>query len=375
MIPLHRAIYEKKEQEYLLSALENNTGQASFCALCRSWLKDYGNMETMMTTSCSTALDLAAVLISGKPGDEVIMPSFTFASTANAFVRQGMVPVFVDIRPDTMNLDEQKIEAAVTEKTIAVVPMHYAGVACEMDTILEVAKKHHLAVVEDAAQALGAFYKEKPLGTIGDFGCISFHETKNFSMGEGGALFIKDTELFEKAEILAECGTSRSRMKKGLTDRYTWMEAGASCLPSELACTFLYPQLLQAGEITKNRRITWEFYANSLREWEEKEYIRLPKIPKGCMHNSHIFYVRTNDRESRDSLLSFLREKGIMAAFHYIPLHSSTAGMKYGRFHGKDEYTTKESECLLRLPLYYGMQEKEKALVVEAVEHWLKKGR
>lgn len=374
MIPLHRAIYEKKEQEYLLSALENKTGQASFCALCRSWLKDYGNMETMMTTSCSTALDLAAALISGKPGDEVIMPSFTFASTANAFVRQGMVPVFVDIRPDTMNLDEQKIEAAVTEKTIAVVPMHYAGVACEMDTILEVAKKHHLAVVEDAAQALGAFYKEKPLGTIGDFGCISFHETKNFSMGEGGALFIKDTELFEKAEILAECGTSRSRMKKGLTDRYTWMEAGASCLPSELACTFLYPQLLRAEEMTKDRLSTWSFYQEMLQPWEEK--IRLPKVPEGCRHNAHIFYLRTDNKESRDSLLAHLREKGIMAAFHYIPLHSSPAGKKYGRFHGADEFTTKESECLLRLPLYFGMAEEEKQQVAEAVITWLrKKGR
>lgn len=375
MIPLHRTPYEKKEQEYLLSAMENRTGQTSFCALCEGFLKEYSKENVRMTSSCSTALDLAATLLQGKPGDEVILPSFTFASTANAFIHRNMVPVFADIRPDTMNLDEKKIEAAITEKTIAIVPMHYAGVACEMDTILTVAKEHKLAVVEDAAQAMHAFYKEIPLGSLGEYGCVSFHETKNFSMGEGGALFVRDTEKFEQAEILAECGTSRSRMRRGLTDRYTWMEAGASCLPSELACTFLFPQLLRAEEITKDRLATWYFYENVFREWEEKERIRLPKVTEGCKHNAHIFYLHTKDKDSRDSLLSYLREKGIMAAFHYVPLHSSPAGKKYGRFSGTDEFTTKESESLLRLPLYFGMKEEEKQQVADAVITWLRKGR
>lgn len=376
MIPLHKVPYEKREQEYLMSAMEHRTGQASFCALCEEWLKEYSGENVQMTSSCSTALDMAAALLQGKPGDEVILPSFTFASTANAFIRQGMVPVFVDIRPDTMNLNEKKIEAAITEKTIAVVPMHYAGVACEMDTILAIAKEYNLVVVEDAAQAVNAFYKEKPLGSFGDFGCISFHETKNFSMGEGGALFVRNDDVFERAEIYAECGTSRSLMRKGLANSYTWMEEGASCLPSELACTFLYPQLLKAEEMTKNRLATWNFYKEVLQPWEDSERISLPKVPVGCKHNAHIFYLRTENKEARDSLLSYLRENDIMAAFHYIPLHSSPAGRKYGRFHGPDEATTKESECLLRLPLYFGMQEAEKQRVAEAVITWLrKKGR
>lgn len=373
MIPLHRAPYEKKEQEYLMSAMASRTGQTSFCALCEEWLQKYSDRNVMMTSSCSTALDMAAALLFGRPGDEVILPSFTFASTANAFIRQGMVPVFVDIRPDTMNLDEKKLEAAITDKTVAIVPMHYAGVACEMDTISEIAKEYHLAVIEDAAQAMCASYKEKALGSFGELGCVSFHETKNFSMGEGGALFAADGNVFERAEIMAECGTSRRLMKKGLVSQYTWMEKGASCLPSELSCMFLYPQLEQAWEITKDRLKTWEFYRNSLKIWEDAEQIKLPHVPAECKHNGHIFYLRMREKADRDSLLSYLREQGIMAAFHYIPLHSSPAGRKYGRFHGEDEFTTKESECLLRLPLYYGMYEEEKLLVVETVEHWLKK--
>lgn len=373
MIPLHRPLYENKEQEYLLSAMEKRTGQTSFCGLCESWLKRYSKENVRMTNSCSTALDMAAALLNGKRGDEVILPSFTFASTANAFIRRGMVPVFVDIRPDTMNLDETKIEAAITDRTVAIVPMHYAGVACEMDTILAIAKEHKLAVIEDAAQAICAYYREKPLGSMGDFGCVSFHETKNLSMGEGGALFVSDDTVFDRAEIWAECGTSRSRMRKGLADSYTWLEEGASCLPSELACAFLLPQLLQADEVIKDRITTWEFYERVLKPCEEKEYIRLPKVPDGCKHNAHIFYLRTRDKASRDSLLTYLRENKIMAAFHYIPLHSSPAGIKYGRFCGRDDFTTRESECLIRLPLYYGMQEAERLHVAETVVTWLKK--
>ena len=373
MIPLHRAPYEKKEQEYMLSAMAKRTGQTSFCVLCRDFLAEYTGRNTIMTTSCSTALDMAAALLMGRPGDEVILPSFTFASTANAFIRQGMVPVFVDIRPDTMNLDEKKIEAAITDRTIAVVPMHYAGVACEMDTILTVAQEYGLAVIEDAAQALYASYKGKPLGSFGGFGCVSFHETKNFSMGEGGALFIREEEKYSQAEIIAECGTSRSLQRRGLTDWYTWMEKGASCLPSELACMFLYPQLTQAEDITSDRVKSWNFYREALQSWENKGRIKLPAVPDGCEHNGHIFYVRAENKEHRDSLLSYLRGCGIMAAFHYIPLHSAPAGKKYGRFHGTDEVTTKESECLIRLPLYYGMSTEEKTRVVEAVETWLRK--
>jgi len=373
MIPLHRPPYEKREQEYFMSAMAHRTGQTSFCTLCEKWMGEYGSSNVKMTSSCSTALDMAAALLNGKPGDEVILPSFTFASTANAFVRQGMVPVFVDIRPDTMNLDEKRIEEAITEKTVAVVPMHYAGVACEMNRILEIAEEYKLAVIEDAAQAMHAFYDGKPLGTLGNFGCISFHETKNFSMGEGGALFVREDGVFEQAEIIAECGTSRSRMRKGLTNCYTWMEAGASCLPAEPACLFLYPQLLAAEKITKNRLETWNYYAEVLRPWAEKGHICLPEVPDNCIHNAHIFYIKTKDKTARDSLLAYLREQGIMAAFHYIPLHSSPAGKKFGRFSGEDRFTTGESERLLRLPLYYEMTQEEKQQVADAVITWLKK--
>ncbi len=374
MIPLHRPIYESCELEYLESAMAHRTGQTSFCTLATEWLKKQSGVKTMLMNSCTTALDLAVRLLHGKPGEEVILPSFTFSSTANAVVRQGLTPVFVDIRKDTMNLDEKKLEAAITEKTIAVLPMHYAGISCEMDTILAIAGEHKLAVIEDAAQGMLASYKGRALGTLGDYGCISFHETKNFSMGEGGALYLNNTAYLEEAEVFAECGTSRSRFRRGETNEYTWVEAGESCLPSELACMFLYPQLLRAEEITKDRIRTWNYYKESFRELMEQERLVLPVVPEGCNHNGHIFYVRTNSKAERDALLSFLRERGIMAAFHYIPLHSSVAGKKYGRFHGVDEVTTTESERLLRLPLYYGMKQEEKEQVVEAVHDWFQKG-
>lgn len=373
MIPLHRPIYENIEQDYVESAMANRAGQTSFCALAGGWLKERTGTNTLMTTSCTTALDLAAVLLHGKPGDEVILPSFTFSSTANAFIKRGMMPVFVDIRRDTMNLDENKIEAAITDRTVAVVPMHYAGVGCEMDTILSIAGEHGLAVVEDAAQALMSTYKGKPLGSFGDFGCISFHETKNFSMGEGGCLLINKEASLEEAETYAECGTSRSKFRRGEVAEYTWMSEGDSCAPSELACMFLYPQLLQAEKITEDRIKTWNFYEEQFRELSQAERMILPTVPPGCVHNGHIFYIRVADRRERDKLLAFLREQGIMAAFHYVPLHTSLAGKKYGRFHGRDEVTTKESERLLRLPLYYGMKQEEKEQVVETVRAWFRK--
>ena len=370
MIPLHRPIYAKKEQEYLKSAMDATPGQTSFCALCEQWLSDYMGVAGMMTTSCSTSLDMAAELLHAKPGDEVIMPSFTFSSTANAFVRQGLVPVFVDIRPDTLNLDEKKIEEAVTDRTVAIVPVHYAGVACEMDRIQQIARYHKLAVIEDAAQGLVSCYKGRPLGSFGDFSCVSFHETKNFSMGEGGALFVRNPERFEEAEILADCGTDRKKVRRKEATEYTWIGKGASCIPSELATMFLYPQLLDAGKITEHRLETWQFYADSFRGLAERERLILPAIPSDCKHNGHIFAIRLQDKEERDALMRYLNERGIMAAFHYIPLHSSKAGRFFGRFHGEDIFTTKESERLLRLPLYFGMTQEERERVVTAVHDW-----
>lgn len=370
MIPLHRPIYQTKEQEYIQSAMALKTGQTSFCALCEKWLADYMKIPAMMTTSCSTSLDLAAALLHAKPGDEVILPSFTFASTANAFVRQGLVPVFVDVRNDTLNLDEKKIEAAITNRTVAIVPVHYAGISCEMDTIQQIAKQYHLAVIEDAAQGLGASYKGKPLGSMGDFSGVSFHETKNFSMGEGGALFVKDHPRFMEAEIMADCGTDRKKVRRKETIEYTWIEKGASCVPADIACMFLYPQLHRAEEITNNRLKTWNFYYEKLKEQDDKERIVLPTVPKECEHNGHIFAIRLKDKEERNAMMHYLNEKGIMAAFHYIPLHSAKAGRVYGRFHGEDVVTTIESERLLRLPLYYGMTNEEIEQVVETVLAW-----
>ena len=373
MIPLHRPIYHQKEQEFIKSAMEYKSGQTSFCALCEEWLTDYMHMPSLMTTSCSTSLDLAAELIHAKPGDEVIMPSFTFASTANAFVRQGLVPVFVDVRKDTMNLDERKIEAAITNRTVAIVPVHYAGVACEMDAIGQIAKGYHLSVIEDAAQGICAYYKGEPLGSFGDYSCISFHETKNFSMGEGGALFVKDEQKFAEAEIMADCGTDRKKVRRKEATEYSWILKGASCIPSDLSCMFLYPQLKEAQEITKNRLATWNYYQHALKDLEKKEWMRLPVVPKECEHNGHIFAIRLENRAERDGLMRYLQELGIQAAFHYIPLHSAKAGRQFGRFSGVDEVTTTESERLLRLPLYYGMTEEEKGKVIEAIYTWFSK--
>lgn len=373
MIPLHRPIYHQKEQEFIKSAMEYKSGQTSFCALCEEWLTDYMHMPSLMTTSCSTSLDLAAELIHAKPGDEVIMPSFTFASTANAFVRQGLVPVFVDVRKDTMNLDERKIEAAITNRTVAIVPVHYAGVACEMDAIGQIAKGYHLSVIEDAAQGIYAYYKGEPLGSFGDYSCISFHETKNFSMGEGGALFVKDEQKFAEAEIVADCGTDRKKVRRKEAAEYSWIAKGASCIPSELSCMFLYPQLKEAQEITKSHLATWNYYERALKDLEKKEWMRLPVVPKECEHNGHIFAIRLENRAERDGLMRYLQELGIQAAFHYIPLHSAKAGRQFGRFSGVDEVTTAESERLLRLPLYYGMTEEEKGKVIDAIYTWFSK--
>ena len=326
-----------------------------------------GTAKCLLTTSCTHATELAALLVDIKPGDEVIMPSYTFVSTANAFVLRGATVVFVDVRPDTMNIDEKKIEDAVTERTRAIVPVHYAGVGCEMDTIMDIAKRHGLVVIEDAAQGIKADYKGKPLGSIGDYGCFSFHETKNLSMGEGGALLIRDEANIEKAEIFREKGTDRSRFFRGQVDKYRWQDYGSSYLPSDMNAAYLYAQLEMVEEITQARLGRWKQYWEMLSPLAEDGRIELPYIPEHCTHNAHMFYIKTKDMEERSHLIAYLKEKEIMSVFHYVPLHSAPAGKKYGRFHGEDIYTTKESERLLRLPLFYSLKAEQAEYIAEQV--------
>lgn len=309
----------------------------------------------MLTTSCTHATEMAAILSDIEPDDEVIMPSYTFVSTANAFTLRGARIVFVDIRPDTMNIDEKLIESAITEKTKAIVVVHYAGVSCEMDTIMDIAKRHNLCVIEDAAQGMMSTYKGKPLGTIGDYGCYSFHETKNYSMGEGGALLVKNKNNIQQAEIIREKGTNRSQYFRGEIDKYTWMSTGSSYLPSELNAAYLWAQLEAAQKIYDDRMNSWNSYYALLSDLEKKGYIELPGVPEECKHNAHMFYIKVRDLEERTQLIEYLKRENIYAVFHYIPLHSSPAGKELGQFHGEDKYTTKESERLLRLPLYYGL--------------------
>ena len=344
-------------------------GDGKYTKLCNQWLKDTtGAAGALLTTSCTHATEMAALLCDIRPGDEVIMPSYTFVSTADAFVLRGATVVFVDIRPDTMNIDEAMIEDAITERTKAIVPVHYAGVSCEMDTIMDIAKKHDLFVIEDAAQGVMSKYKGRALGTIGDIGCYSFHETKNYSMGEGGAILLRDPDMIETAEIIREKGTNRSKFFRGQIDKYTWVEAGSSYLPSELNAAYLYAQLLKAEEINNDRMRSWNRYYQAFKGLEENGLVSLPYIPEGCEHNAHMFYMKAKDLEERTRLIAHLKEQGVLAVFHYIPLHSAPAGKKYGRFHGQDVYTTSESERLVRLPLYYGLKEKDQETVIQAVK-------
>ena len=346
------------EFKYMHEAVENHKicGDGPFTKKCNEWLENRFNANrVMLTTSGSTALDMAALLCGIKPGDEVILPSFTFSSTANSFVLAGATLVFVDIRPDTMNIDETKIEAAITEKTKVICPVHYAGVACEMDTIMDIAKRHNLKVVEDAAQGVLASYKGKALGTIGDFGAYSFHETKNYSMGEGGALLIRDKKDVEEAEIIREKGTNRSKFFRGQIDKYTWVNYGSSYLPSDMNAAYLYAQLEIADEINEARLACWNRYYEQLLPLKKAGKIDLPTVPEGCVHNAHMFYIKARDLEQRTRFISYMKENGVLTVFHYIPLHTSPAGQKFGRFHGEDRYTTRESERLVRLPMYYGL--------------------
>lgn len=344
------------EMDNIKKAIESMhiCGDGAFTKKCSEYLEKLtGTSKCLLTTSCTHALEMAALLCDIKEGDEVIMPSYTFVSTADAFVLRGATPVFVDIRPDTMNIDETLIEAAITEKTKAIAVVHYAGVACEMDVIMDIARRHHLKVVEDAAQAIMCTYKGKALGTIGDFGCFSFHETKNFSMGEGGAILIRDPEYIEKAEILREKGTDRSKYYRGQVDKYRWQNFGSSYLPSDINAAYLYSQFEVAETINQARLDRFHQYYELLTPLMEAGKIELPVVPEGCEQNGHMFYIKTKDMEERTALIDFLKENDIMAVFHYIPLHTAPAGMKFGRFHGMDRYTTKESERLLRLPMFY----------------------
>lgn len=372
MIQFNIPPYVGKELEYVKETMEKNRkicGDGPFTKKCNEWMEKKFNVEkALLTTSCTHAMEMTAILADIKEGDEVIAPSFTFVSTVNPFVLRGAKIVFVDINPKTMNIDENLIEDAITEKTRAVLPVHYAGVACNMDKIMEIAKKYNLIVIEDAAQGVMSEYKGKPLGTIGEYGCFSFHETKNYSMGEGGALLIRDKENIEKAEIIREKGTNRSRFFRGQVDKYTWVDKGSSYLPSELNAAYLCGQLENANLIYNDRMNSWNKYKELLQELADKNIIELQYIPEDCKHNAHMFYIKCKDLDERTKLIDFLKKNDISAVFHYIPLHSAEAGLKFGRFNGEDKYTTKESERLLRLPLYYGLKEKDIEFVVSKIK-------
>lgn len=367
--------YVGNEMEYIQQAVDVRKicGDGQFTKKCNAWIEEKtGTSKALLTTSCTHATEMAAILCDIKPGDEVIMPSYTFVSTADAFVLRGAKAVFVDIRPDTMNIDESLIEAAITKKTKAIVPVHYAGVACEMDTIMALAKKYNLKVVEDAAQGVMSTYKGKALGSIGDFGCYSFHETKNYSMGEGGALLIRSVDDVERAEIIREKGTNRSKFFRGQIDKYTWVEAGSSYLPSELNAAYLYAQLEKADVINDARMACWNTYYQELLPLKEAGKIDLPYVPEDCVHNAHMFYVKAKDLQERSALIAFLKENGIGCVFHYIPLHTAPAGKKYGRFAGEDKYTTKESERLARLPMYYRLSIDDVMMVCDRIKEFYK---
>lgn len=347
-----------KAMDYIKECVENQKicGDGAYTRRCNEWIEEKtGTAKCLLTTSCTHATEMAALLAEIKEGDEIIMPAYTFVSTADAFVLRGAVPVFVDIRPDTMNIDETLIEDAITDRTRAIVPVHYAGVACEMDTIMSIAAKHNLIVIEDAAQGIMSTYKGKALGTFGDFGCFSFHETKNYSMGEGGALLIRDERNIESAEVIREKGTNRSKYYRGQIDKYTWVNYGSSYLPSDMNAAYLYAQLEMADEMNDARIACWNRYYENLLPLAESERLELPVVPKECVHNAHMFFIKAKDIEERTALIAYLKENGILSVFHYIPLHTAPAGKRFGRFHGVDRYTTKESERLARLPMYYGL--------------------
>ncbi len=368
MIPFNVPPYCGREDGYVLEAIHSHkiSGDGAFTKKCHAWLEEHtGAARALLTTSCTHALDMSALLCRLQPGDEVILPSYTFSSSANAFVLSGAVPVFIDVRPDTMNMDETLIEDAITDKTRAICVMHYAGVACEMDTIMDIARRHSLKVIEDAAQGVMATYKGRALGSIGDYGCYSFHESKNYSMGEGGALLLRQDD--PRAEVIREKGTNRARFLRGQVDKYTWEDLGSSYLPSELNAAYLWGQLEMAETINDARRHCWDLYHEMLAPLAAQGRIQIQAVPEGCVHNGHMFYVKAKDLAERTELIAYLKGHGVGCVFHYVPLHSANAGRRFGRFHGEDKYTTRDSERLLRLPMYYGLTDSEVAHAAETV--------
>ena len=362
-----------REMIYIKQAVDAQKicGDGQFTAKCNKWIEDKTGCEkALLTTSCTHATELAALLADIRPGDEIIMPSYTFVSTADAFVLRGATPVFVDIRPDTMNIDETLIEDAITEHTRAIVPVHYAGVSCEMDVIMDIARRHNLMVIEDAAQGIMSTYKGQALGAIGDMGCYSFHETKNFSMGEGGALLMKDSRFIEDAEIFREKGTDRSKFFRGQVDKYRWVNYGSSYLPSDMNAAYLWAQLELADEITKARMDRWNQYDALLRDLADKGLIEQPFVPDYCTHNAHMYYIKVRDLEQRSDFINFMKSKDVLTVFHYVPLHTAPAGLKYGRFHGEDNFTTRESDRLVRLPMYYALTEDDVNYICECVHEY-----
>jgi dTDP-4-amino-4,6-dideoxygalactose transaminase len=370
MLPFNKPPFAGKEFDYMRQAMQNNKicGDGEFTKKCHHWLEQHINTKkALLTTSCTHALEMSAILANIQPNDEVIAPSFTFVSTVNAFVLRGAKIKFVDIRPDTMNLDENLIEAAITPRTKVIVPVHYAGVACEMDTIMALAKKYNLLVVEDAAQGVMSSYKGRALGSIGDMGTFSFHETKNYTMGEGGALLLNNKNYIERAEIVREKGTDRSKFFRGQVDKYSWCDLGSSYLPSELNAAYLWAQLEIAEQINNDRLASWGLYNTGLQDLAKRGDIELPFIPEECTHNAHMFYIKTADLATRSRLIEALKRQSIWSVFHYVPLHSAKAGLQYGEFVGADDYTTKESERLLRLPMYYGLKSDDIALINDVI--------
>lgn len=369
-IPFNKAVYLPEALEYVKDVVKSSkiAGDGKYTKLCSEWMENkFKAKKVLMTTSCTAALEMTAILLDIKEGDEIIMPSYTFVSTANAFVLRGAKIIFVDIRPDTMNIDDRKIENAITSRTKAIVVVHYAGVSCEMDSIMKISRKYDIPVVEDAAQGVMASYNGKALGTIGDLGCYSFHETKNYTMGEGGALVINNDKYIERAEILREKGTNRTRFYRGEIDKYSWVDIGSSFLPSEFNVSYLYGQLEKAEEINDNRLETWRTYNKAFNLLEKDKKVELPYIPYGCEHNAHMYYLKCTDVNERQNFIDYMKSKGVLCVFHYVPLHSSKAGIQFGKFSSEDKYTTKESERLVRLPMYYNLDKKDLNYIIDNV--------
>jgi len=375
-IPFNKPAFTGNEEKYILESIKSNkiSGDGEFTKKCTQWFESNLQCEkVLLTTSCTHALEMVGILLNIKEGDEVIIPSYTFVSTANAFVLRGAKIIFVDIRPDTMNIDETKIEKAITPKTKVIVPVHYAGVACEMDTIMDIAKRHNLIVVEDAAQAIMSSYKGQPLGTIGNFGTFSFHETKNItSAGEGGLLIVNDERFRNRAEIIREKGTNRSQFFRGEVDKYSWVDIGSSYLMNDVSAAYLWGELEKIDDITNNRLKSWKYYFKKLKKLKEDGFLELPVIPKECSNNAHMFYIKVKDLKLRTKLLKYLKENKIDAVFHYVPLDSSKAGKKFGEFNSKDIFTKSESERIVRLPIFYGLDKKEIKFICSKIKIFFK---